>query len=155
VAKAVKDRNLDSRTRARELAMQALYQLDVQGSHVLSQLGEFFEEYSDDVTSRRLAAEWTRGTWDNIELCDEFIVGAIIKWKLSRLATVDKNILRLSVYQLKFCTDIPPKVVINEAIELAKKFGTDKSSAFVNGVLDAVLRKIAAEPQPPQETARS
>jgi N utilization substance protein B len=59
-----------------------------------------------------------------------------------RLSPVDKSILRLSVYQLKFCTDIPPKVVINEAIELAKKYSTDKSPAFVNGVLDAVLRKI-------------
>jgi N utilization substance protein B len=124
--------------------MQALYQLDVQGSSVLAQFGDFFQEYGDDITSRKLAAEWTRGTWDNIETCDELIVGAIIKWKLSRLATVDKSILRLSVFQLKFRPDIPPKVVINEAIELAKKFGTDKSSAFVNGVLDAVLKKITA-----------
>jgi N utilization substance protein B len=74
--------------------------------------------------------------------CDELIVASTIKWQFHRLSPVDKSILRLSVYQLKFCTDIPPRVVINEAIELAKKFSTDKSPAFVNGVLDAVLRKI-------------
>jgi len=63
-----------------------------------------------------------------------------IKWEFTRLSPVDKSILRLAVYQLKFCPDIPPKVVINEAIELAKKFSTDKSPGFVNGVLDAVLK---------------
>jgi N utilization substance protein B len=65
-----------------------------------------------------------------------------ISWQLGRLSPVDKSILRLAVYQLKFCPDIPPKAVINEAIELAKKFSTDKSGPFVNGVLDAVLKKL-------------
>jgi N utilization substance protein B len=60
---------------------------------------------------------------------------------------VDKSILRLAVYQLKFCQGIPPKVVINEAIELAKRFGTEKSPGFVNGVLDGVLRKLQSEKQ--------
>jgi len=67
-----------------------------------------------------------------------------IRWQFSRLSPVDKGILRLAVYQLKFCADIPPKVVMNEAIELAKKFSTDKSGPFVNGVLDAVLKRLEA-----------
>ncbi|MHC4194646.1 MAG: transcription antitermination factor NusB, partial [Planctomycetota bacterium] len=70
------------------------------------------------------------------------ITASIMKWDLSRLSFVDKNILRLAVYQLRFCPDIPPKVVINEALELAKKFGSAKSSAFVNGVLDSIFKKI-------------
>jgi N utilization substance protein B len=69
------------------------------------------------------------------------IIASTIKWDLSRLSTVDKSILRLAVYQLKFCSDIPPRVVINEAIELAKKFGSHKSPPFVNGVLDSVLKR--------------
>ena len=69
-------------------------------------------------------------------------MASTIKWKMSRLSFVDKSILRLAVYQLKFCNDIPPKVVINEAIELAKKFSTTQSGAFVNGVLDAVSKKL-------------
>ena len=133
---------MDKRTRARELAMQALYQLDTQGADLLERLGEFFVDNSPDDFVRRLAADWCKGTWENLTQCDELITASTIKWKLSRLSFVDKSILRLAVYQLKFCEDIPPKVVINEAIELAKKFSTAQSPAFVNGVLDAVLKKI-------------
>ena len=89
-----------------------------------------------------MAFEWIKGTWKNLTQCDELISEAIIRWQMSRLSPVDKSILRLSVYQLKFCTDIPPKVVINEAIEMGKKFSSEKSSGFINGVLDAVLKKI-------------
>ncbi len=133
---------MDKRTRARELAMQALYQLDTQGADLLELLGEFFVDNSPDDFVRRLAADWCKGTWENLTQCDELITASIIKWKLSRLSSVDKSILRLAVYQLKFCEDIPPKVVINEAIELAKKFSTTQSPAFVNGVLDAVRKKL-------------
>jgi N utilization substance protein B len=137
--------NFDKRTRARELAIQGLYQLDVQGSDLLTSLGRFFMENDPNDVVRKLASDWTKGTWENLAQCDELIVASIIKWQLSRLSAVDKSILRLAVYQLKFCPDIPPRVVINEAIELAKKFSTDKSPAFVNGVLDAVLRKLEAK----------
>jgi len=136
---------VDKRTRARELAIQGLYQLDIQGSHLLPQLAEFFTENDPDSLVCKLASEWTKGTWENLALCDELVAASAIKWQMSRLSAVDKSILRLAVYQLKFCPDIPPRVVINEAIELAKKFSTDKSSAFVNGVLDAVLKKIKIE----------
>jgi len=136
---------VDKRTRARELAMQGLYQLDVQGSDLLEFLGEFLIENEPKDSVRKLALDWTRGTWENLTQCDELIVASTIKWQLSRLSIVDKSILRLSVYQLKFCPDIPHRVVINEAIELAKKFGTDKSPAFVNGVLDAVLKKLKSK----------
>jgi N utilization substance protein B len=134
--------NFDKRTRARELAIQGLYQLDVQGSDLLTSLGQFFMENAPDGLVRKLASDWTKGTWENLAQCDELIVASTIKWRLSRLSAVDKSILRLAVYQLKFCPDIPPRVVINEAIELAKKFSTDKSPAFVNGVLDAILKKL-------------
>jgi N utilization substance protein B len=135
---------MDRRTRARELAMQLLYQLDIQGSDLLERLGEFLIESDPDDFVRKLARDWAKATWENLERCDELIAASTIQWKLSRLSSVDKSILRLAVYQLKFCPDIPPKVVINEAIELAKKFSTAQSPAFVNGVLDAVLRKNIA-----------
>ena len=134
---------MDRRTRARELAMQGLYQFNVQGADVLEYLGQFLAEAETNESVRRLACEWTKGAWDNLEQCDELIMASTIKWQFARLSPVDKSILRLAVYQLKFCPDIPPKVVINEAIEMAKKFSTDKSPGFVNGVLDAVLRKVA------------
>jgi len=128
--------------------MQALYQLDVQGTELIERLrGEFFFEVEHDERTRLLAWEWTRGTWDHINECDEQIVAATIRWQFSRLSPVDKSILRLAVYQLGFCPDIPPKVVINEAIELAKKYSTEKSGPFVNGVLDAILKKRRAGQQ--------
>jgi transcription antitermination factor NusB len=138
--------HIDKRTKARELAMQALYQLDVQGSDLLDRLpAEFFALTDNDARTRQLAQEWTVGAWRNVAQCDELITTAAIRWQFSRLSPVDRSILRLSVYQLKYCGDIPPKVVINEAIELAKKFSTEKSGPFVNGVLDAVLKKLAPE----------
>jgi len=136
---------VDKRTRARELAMQGLYQLDVQGPDLLERLDEFFVENDPDNFVRKLASDWTKGTWENLAACDELITASAIKWQFKRLSSVEKSILRLAVYQLKFCTDIPPKVVINEAIELAKKFSADKAPAFVNGVLDAVLKKLETQ----------
>jgi transcription antitermination factor NusB len=143
----------DKRTKARELAMQALYQLDVQGSDLLERLpAEFFALSENDARTRQLAQQWTAGTWGNVAQCDEFIASAAIRWQFSRLSPVDRSILRLSVYQLRFCPDIPPKVVINEAIELAKRFSTEKSGPFVNGVLDAVLKKLELEQKTTTQT---
>jgi N utilization substance protein B len=129
--------------------MQALYQLDVQGSDLLPRLmGDFFYEEESDERTRKLAWEWTNGAWEKVAECDELIAGSTIRWQFSRLSPVDRSILRLSVYQLKFCPEIPPKVVINEAIEMAKRYSTDKSGPFVNGVLDAVLKKMQADHRP-------
>lgn len=136
---------MDKRTRARELAIQSLYQLDVQGSDALELLDQFFTESDADDSVRKLAQDWTKGTWKNLQQCDELISASAARWQLDRLSTVDRGILRLSVYQLKFCPDIPPKVVINEAIELAKKFSSEKAPAFVNGVLDAILKKLVSQ----------
>jgi transcription antitermination factor NusB len=136
---------VDKRTRARELAIQSLYQLDVQGSDALELLDQFFTESDADDSVRKLAQDWTKGTWKNLQQCDELISASAARWQLDRLSTVDRGILRLSVYQLKFCPDIPPKVVINEAIELAKKFSSEKAPAFVNGVLDAILKKLVSQ----------
>jgi len=132
---------VDRRTAARELTMQALYQLDIQGDDILGRLNLFFKENTEDDLVFKLASQWTKGAWDNLKTCDEAIASAAIKWQLDRLSRVDKSIIRLAVYQLTFCTDIPPKVVINEAIEMAKKYSAAQSPAFVNGVLDAILKK--------------
>lgn len=122
--------------------MQALCQLDVQGDDMLSMLRVFFRDNTDDDMVLQLAEQWAKGAWEYVRSCDDMISGAAVRWKLSRLSHVDRGILRLAAYQLKYCTDIPCKVVINEAIELAKKFSTEQSPRFVNGVLDAVLKAL-------------
>jgi transcription antitermination factor NusB len=146
--------NFDKRTKARELAMQALYQLDVQGPELLGRLlADFFLLTESDERTRNLAWEWTQGAWAHLEQCDELIAASTIRWQFSRLSPVDRSTLRLAVYQLVYCRDIPPKVVINEAIEMAKKFSTEKSGPFVNGVLDAILRTLRAD-EPRAEECR-
>ena len=132
--------------------MQALYQLDIQGSELLERLmAEFFREMEGDSRTRQLAWRWTNGAWSKVAESDNLIGSSTIRWQFSRLSPVDKSILRLAVYQLTSCSDIPPKVVINEAIELAKKFSTEKSGPFVNGVLDAVLKKLRTEDRRTEE----
>lgn len=138
---------MDRRTRARELAMQALYQFDILGDYFLNHLNRFLNENAEDDMVRDMADEWLRGAWENIDACDELIKSAAVKWELSRLSSVDRSILRLGAYQLRFCDDIPGKVVINEAIEIAKKYSSEQSPRFVNGVLDAILRKLKEEKQ--------
>lgn len=133
---------MDKRTEARELSVQALHQLDVQGGVIIDALDMFFRENSDDDLVYELARVWTRSTWEHLAECDGLIKAAALKWEMSRLSQVDRSILRLSTYQLKFCDDIPNKVVINEAIELAKKYSGAQSPKFVNGVLDAIMRSL-------------
>jgi N utilization substance protein B len=125
--------------------MQALYQFDVLGDYFLEELTRFLKENAEDEIVYEMADEWSRKSWENLDACDELVKTAAIKWKLSRLSSVDRSILRLAAYQLGFCPDIPGKVVINEAIELAKKFSSEQSPRFVNGVLDAILRKLKSE----------
>jgi transcription antitermination factor NusB len=136
------EEHLDRRTIARELAMQALCQLDVQGDHMLGMLRFFFNDNTDDPLTLQLAEKWTIGAWEYVRACDDLIAEAAVRWKLSRLSHVDRAILRLSVYQLKYCPDIPSKVVLNEAIEIGKKYSTEQSPRFINGVLDAVLKTL-------------
>lgn len=138
---------MDRRTRARELTMQALYQFDILGDYFLNHLNRFLNENAEDDMVREMADEWLRGAWENVGVCDELIKSAAVKWELSRLSSVDRSILRLGAYQLRFCNDIPGKVVINEAIEIAKKYSSEQSPRFVNGVLDAILRKLKEQTQ--------
>ncbi len=135
----------DRRTMARELVMQAICQMDVQGQAAFEMLDRFFAENTQDAEVRKLAEKWAKGVWEKMNDCDMLITAAAVKWELSRLNQVDRSILRLGAYQLKYCPEIPEKVVINEAIEMAKKYSTESSPAFVNGVMDAIFKKIRME----------
>ncbi len=133
---------MDKRSLARELAMQALYQLDIQGDELLPNIEAFLRENAADDIVFKLALDWTKGTWSHLKECDELLARSVIKWQMSRISCVDKSILRLSAYQLRYCSQIPPKVTINEAIELAKRYSTAQAPGFINGVLDGLLKKL-------------
>jgi N utilization substance protein B len=131
------------RRKARELALQFLYQLELQGeTDPAPHAAEFWAQHPLDEEAREFADDLVRGTMTTHRKIDELITRFTEHWDLDRMAVVDRNILRLAVYELGWRTETPPKVVINEAIEIAKKFGTRESSRFINGVLDRVHREL-------------
>ena len=136
---------MGSRRRARQLALQLLYQYEMTGSDPTHMQAGFEEWRNASGVVRDFADQLLRGTLDNLEAIDVELSRQTAHWRLERLATVDRNILRLAVYELLFCAETPPAVVIDEAIEIAKKYGAEESARFVNGVLDGfVKRKIQA-----------
>lgn len=147
------DKSPEYRRQGRQIAMQFLHQLSTQDGANLDQLAGFLAEYGDNDRSRQLAADWITGSWPQFDRIDSAIQSVSVNWDVNRINQVDRSNLRLAVYQLLFCSDIPPKVVINEAVELAKQFSTTQAAAFVNGVLDGILRamkngKIAPDSPP-------
>ncbi len=141
---ASQDAKGDYRTCARVLALQFLHQLSVQKGKSLEMLDYFLNQQSDD-RCKELARQWILGTWRNAAQIDKHIKQVSTNWDLKRISIVDSANLRLAIYQLLYCPEIPPKVVINEAIELAKRFSTHQAPSFVNGILDAVLKTIAPQ----------
>ncbi|KZZ86251.1 transcription antitermination factor NusB [Bacillus sp. SJS] len=127
-----------NRRAAREKALQALFQIDVSQIDPADALQHAFDE--EEVNS--FTKDLVTGTISNLEEIDSLITPHLVNWKLERLANVDRGILRLAAYEMKYETDIPASVSIDEAIELAKAFGDDQSSRFVNGVLSNIRKDI-------------
>ena len=131
------------RRKAREVALQFLYQLDLQGeADPTPHVTEFWTRHPLDGEVREFSEELVRGAMAARPKIDETIARFTEHWDLERMAVVDRNILRLAVYELGWRAETPPKVVINEAIEIAKKFGTQESSRFINGILDRIHREL-------------
>jgi transcription antitermination factor NusB len=131
------------RRRSRELALQLLYQLDVHGGDdVALELEEFWARNAVDSDVRTFAETLVLGTKKHQTTIDELISRFTEHWSLDRMAVVDRNILRQSVFELLWSVDVPPRVAINEALEVAKKFSTQESSRFINGVLDRIHREV-------------
>ena len=127
------------RTQARENALKILYQIDISKISAQDCVDDFYGANIDvDSDVQNFSISLVNGATDNIENIDKIISEAASNWQINRMATIDRNILRLSSYELLYCEDIPPKVSINEAVELAKKFGDSESSRFVNGILDKI-----------------
>ena len=127
-----------SRRKGRSVAVQILYQLEMNGQDLEQNLPVFWEHHACDDAAREFAERIVRGVWQNREAIDAIIVDTTQNWSHERIAPIDRNILRAAIYEIRYCEDIPYKVTLNEAIELGKKFGCDKSGAFINGVLDSV-----------------
>lgn len=133
------------RRQARELALQALYALDSAHDQAGSGLSAFWENFEAPLDVRVFAEELVSGFRANQLLIDACIEEHSRNWTISRMARVDLNILRIAVYEMLHRPDIPRSVTINEAIEIAKKFGTEDSPAFVNGILDEIGEDAGAK----------
>lgn len=126
------------RRTAREKALQALFQIDVSNTEPSLAIEHVLEgETSDDYLNQLVL-----GVVEQKEEIDALISENLEKWTLDRLATVDRNLLRMAAFELKFSQDIPVNVILDEAIEIAKIFGDDQSSKFINGVLSKIKEKL-------------
>ena len=134
------------RTKAREYALQILYAVDITKDDPKDCIDRFWEgneESSSEV--KKFAAGLVLGVADNKKEIDKMIAKYATNWKLDRMAVIDRNVLRFAAYELLYSKDIPPKVSINEAIDIAKKFGGPDSGKFVNGVLDKINKTECKE----------
>jgi len=157
---------MTNRHLARAVAMQSLYEWDFYGGkkEIQTIVERDLKEFAPDLEEKEFATSIARGVIEHQKDIDKTISTFATDWPLPKITTVDRNVLRIATYELLFNFDIPSKVAINEAIELAKTFGGESSGKFVNGVLGAIYRdqlakgvqKDADQPKPrPKETKKS
>ncbi|MGI6119000.1 MAG: transcription antitermination factor NusB [Desulfosporosinus sp.] len=134
-----------SRRLARETALQVLFQRDLTKEPLISaeEVQRWAMEFAVPEPSRKFAQELVDGTILHQNEIDQTIASFAQDWTLSRMANVDRNVMRLATYEILFCPDIPERVSLNEAIELAKRYGGEESAKFVNGILDRVAESVS------------
>lgn len=127
------------RTQARECAVQILYQHEMNPTDIGDSLAAFWQQNNEfSQETRTFAEKLVTGTLDHQETLDSIVSKYTENWQIWRMAVIDRNILRLATYEMLFVEEIPPKVTINEAVNIAKKFSQEESGKFVNGVLDKI-----------------
>lgn len=134
---------MGSRRQARELAMQALFYMDTQKNTSPEMLERFCANFCPSEKTLPFLLKLVKGVSETRSEIDALIERFSKNWTVSRMSCVDRNVMRIAVYEMLYCADIPPKVSINEAVDIGKKFGTEESGAFINGIMDSV--RIAME----------
>jgi N utilization substance protein B len=133
---------MGKRRKARESALQILFQLEFNDTQVEEIIAQFWKDKKSSKEIREYATWLVKGIITHREEINKLIQSISDHWRLSRMALIDRNILRTAVFELLYEENIAPAVVINEAIEIAKKYSNDEAAAFVNGILDAVRKKL-------------
>ena len=131
------------RSQSREYALQMLYQFDLRHADHQQILAEFWQENQAPDEIKSFANQLFTGTAQHLAELDPLIAAYANNWDLKRMAVIDRNILRLGAFELLHAADVPPKVCLNEAIELAKRYGDAESSKFINGILDTIHKSHA------------
>lgn len=136
-----------TRTQGREYALQILYQSDAQEIEPGEVLEVFWENFEPEADIREFTEELVRGVESNLEEIDQLIEKTSINWRLDRMPRVDRNVLRIAVFELVHHSEVPVAVAINEAIEIGKRYGSEDSGSFINGILDRVAQEVGRAPQ--------
>ena len=129
---------MGTRRISREQALQALFYMDMHHDSVEDPIGAFCKSFTKENPAQPFFHRLINGVIEHREAIDTVIEQFSSNWKLNRMSCVDRNVLRIAVFELLFCADIPPKVSINEAIDVGKRFGTEESGSFINGILDSI-----------------
>lgn len=133
---------MGKRRKSREHTLKILYRRDITNEDIDKIIKSYWEENKINSGITEFSEQLAKGTVNNLEKIDDYIGKVSEHWPLDRMGVIDRNILRIAVHELLFMEDIPPKVTIDEAIEIAKKFGTDDSADFVNGLLDKIKNDL-------------
>ena len=136
---------MGTRRQARELAMQALFYMDMQKDASEEMLEYFCGCFFTSKKSRPFFIKLVNGVLGTKGRIDALVEHYSQNWKISRMSCVDRNVMRIAVYEMLYCDDIPPKVSINEAVDIGKKFGTQESGAFINGIMDSIRGALEKE----------
>ena len=133
---------MGQRRKSRELAMQALYYFDMRKDDSDEATRLFSNHFVQEEDTRAFFEKIVEGTIANKADIDKLIESFSSNWRISRMSGIDRNVIRIAVYEMMYCPDIPSTVAINEAIDIGKEYGTKDSGAFINGVLDAISQDI-------------
>jgi N utilization substance protein B len=129
------------RRKSRELALQALYQGELAGQAGLLDFEEFCAHFQVNKKAIPYAKNLLNGVQEKREEINQLIIRYAENWRLERMSVIDRNILRLAVFELRYQEDVPTSVAINEAVEISKRYSTDESGSFINGILDAMVKE--------------
>ncbi len=136
---------MGKRRKSRALALQTLYQWNITRKDVRQILAQLRTHFSPEEEKDEFAEQIVLGVLEHCSQLDQKIEACSEHWRLDRMSLIDLNILRIAAFELLYCTETPPKVVLNEAIDLGKRFGSDDSGGFINGILDRLQREAGCK----------
>ena len=136
------------RRKARELVLQSLYQSELNGKPLSENFLMLREHFEINKKALPYAADLIDGLLEHSEALDQRIGEQTDNWRVERMSLIDRNIIRIGAYELSYRSDIPPEVVINEALEVARRFSTDEATPFINGILDGIVKNVAKRSEP-------
>jgi N utilization substance protein B len=147
---------LGRRRKSRESALRVLYQLNITKQDAAAALTQFQENFFPEEEVDDFLKRLVLGVTEHCSELDRLIERYSENWRLDRIDMIERNLLRMALFELLYCEEIPPKVTINEAIDLGKRYGSEESGSFINGLLDRIQNEVVRKPiQPPKVTVNS